>query len=344
MKSARSFSISGRLRAARYSRGRLALTAATTLVLLVSACGALDGESSPRSISPVTKTVTASPSTADPAPPPGGPAANAQAYQADSGVMAGYYFVTPSGKWRCAIIPGLGAAGCQPSVNTRPDIGVPGAPAQVPSTIPGSRVAPNAIQIRRGAEPEFAYRGQAQFWRRPLDPTTTLPYGVTLSADQFDCNVQEGGTSCKDQTTGKGFTFSDVGYSWTYTPVGSPVTLGNQGDGGSDSASADFGGRWVGHGRSLELNSDGGAVVRLFSGAVNGSTWNATWAQGGSGLTVTFGDLVQRIGDGASTIPPGTVWHGSMTVAEGVNVLAFDNMPTVYWCREPETGTGVCGA
>lgn len=272
---------------------------------------------------------------------------NANDYLALSEGTRGYYFVTPSGKWRCAIVsfastpPAM--AGCQPGDNTQPSIGVPGAPASVPSPI-GSTAAPNAIQIKQGQDPQFAYRGQADFWRIPTEATKVLDYGSTLDAGGFQCNVQQAGVSCKDNSTGKGFTFSDQGYEWTYTPVGGTADLGGQSSNGSPNTSTQFGGQWVGHGRELGLNPDGSATVRLASGAANGTTWNATWTPVGSGLTVTFGEVIKRYGDGATTIAPGTVWTGAMTTAEGANVLEFTALPDVYWCRDEDTGTGACGA
>lgn len=320
--------------------GALAIAVAPTL--LATACASSGSPSSPTSITPVTKTVTASPSAGtSTATAPAG-TVDPQAFHAVSEGMEGYYFVTPSGKWRCAIVVRLNVAGCQPSDNHQPSIGVAGAPVTVPGPINGAPVAPNAIRVQRGSDPEFAYRGQAEFWHFPLETTRVLPYGQTLSADQFECNVKESGVSCKDTTTGKGFTFSDADFSWNYTPATGDAAVG----GGTQTAApaTQFAGQWTGHGRQLDLNSGGNAVVSIFSGAANGTYWDATWSQSDTTLTITFGNVTRLTGDGGMTIARGTVWTGRMTTAEGVRVLEISALPGIYWCRDGDNATGVCGA
>jgi hypothetical protein len=267
------------------------------------------------------------------------PSVPADTYLADSEGSRGWYFVTPSGKWRCAILPRLDAAGCQPGTNTGPSIGVPGEPNAVPNPV-GTTSRPNAIWVQRGREPQFTYRGQADFWRFPLEQTPALPYGAELAADRFACNTSAAGVACSDSTTGRGFTFSDAGYVWRYTPVGGGVQMAEP----TTSASVDFTGEWMGHGRLVDLRSDGTATVKLSNGASNGSTWDATWKQTGERFGLVFVAETQHVGEGAGAISPGTTWTGSLTSAEGATVLAFADAPTTYWCRYSDTASGVCGA
>ncbi|GAA2059929.1 hypothetical protein GCM10009722_19860 [Williamsia deligens] len=310
------------------------------LVVACTACSAQSDKIGAPSSSPSvgrTSTVapTVSPSATTTAPTP---TVVAGSYLAVSEGASGYYFVSPSGRWRCAILTSAAVAGCQPASNTDPSIGVAGAPTAVPSPV-GTTVRPNAIRVERGRDAEFAYRGQADFWRFPLEQTPVLPYGTELAADGFACNTSSSGVSCMDQSTGKGFTFSDAGFVWKYTPVGSTAQVPPP-----TPASVDFTGDWMGHGRLVTLRSDGTATVKLANGASNGSTWDATWRQTGSSMQVVFTSETQHVGEGAGRITPGMTWTGSLTSAEGAPVLAFADAPTVYWCRESDTGSGVCGA
>ncbi|MGZ8177763.1 hypothetical protein ACXVUM_07510 [Williamsia sp. SKLECPSW1] len=203
----------------------------------------------------------------------------------------------------------------------------------------GTTSRPNAIWIQRGRDPEFTYRGQADFWRFPLEQTPVLPYGRELVADGFACNTAFSGTSCLDRTSGKGFTFSDAGYVWSYTPVGARAQMP-----APTAAPVDFTGKWMGHGRQVDLRPDGSASVDLASGASNGSSWDATWRQTGDSFQLVFTTQTQQYGAGAGAIASGTSWTGSLTTAEGARVLVFSDDPTVYWCRYADTGSGVCGA
>lgn len=266
------------------------------------------------------------------------PTVSPDAYAARSEGSQGWFFITPSGRWRCAIVPRLSAVGCQPGTNTGPSIGVAGEPAAVPNPV-GTTSRPNAIWIQKGRTPEFTYRGQADFWRFPLDETPVLPYGQELAAGGFACNTAFSGTSCVDRATGNGFTFSDAGYSWSYTPVGATARMAVP-----SAAPVDFTGMWMGHGRQVDLRPDGSATVVLADGAANTSKWYATWRQAGESFRLVFTSETARSGDGAGAIGPGTSWTGSLTTAEGARVLVFSDAPTIYWCRYADTASGVCGA
>ncbi|WP_230595463.1 hypothetical protein [Rhodococcoides fascians] len=136
-----------------------------------------------------------------------------------AGGAAGYYFTTPSGLWRCAILgdsaqrgPDERMTGCQPKTST--DMAVAGAP-QVQQFGSSKMGAPNAILVNAVEPARFASLSQALFWR--MDGLTpVLPYGETLAVDGFTCNVQESGVSCRSDNTGHGFQFSTNGYVFEY--------------------------------------------------------------------------------------------------------------------------------
>ena len=144
---------------------------------------------------------------------------DASTFRSESSGLTGYFFTTPSGTWRCAILidsaqqgSGSEMAGCQPKTST--DLDVAGAP-MVPDHGTGTPVAPNAILVNRTDEARFARLSQALFWR--MDGVTpVLEYGRTLSADGFSCNVQKTGVSCRSDSSNHGFTFSTDGYRYEY--------------------------------------------------------------------------------------------------------------------------------
>jgi hypothetical protein len=137
-------------------------------------------------------------------------------YSRTDDVHSGYYFTSPSGGWRCVIVPRTWA-GCQSSTGTG-RIGVAGAPQSVTDDS-GQNVAPNSIVVRTLDDPQFAAVPAAQF-KQPSGTTKTLPFNKILAAAGFRCNTQQQiGISCVSEQTGKGFTFSNSGVSWQYTDV-----------------------------------------------------------------------------------------------------------------------------
>jgi len=127
---------------------------------------------------------------------------------------AGYYFVSPSGSWRCVIVP-RAWAGCQSSGG---GIGVTGAPQTVTDDS-GQSVAPNSILVRTEGDPQFASVA-AELFKPPSGTAKTLPFNKILAAAGFRCNFQqEAGISCISDETDKGFTFSASGAGWQYTDV-----------------------------------------------------------------------------------------------------------------------------
>lgn len=171
-------------------------------------------------------------STSDAPAPPATPAptptlVDPAGFLYESGGTSGYYFTTPSGLWRCAILADSAQggsdnqmAGCQPK--TSKDMPVEAAPL-VEQFGSGALGAPNAILVNRSDDARFASLSQALFWR--MDETTpVLGYGQTLSANGFSCNVQESGVSCGSDSSGRGFQFSTGGYRFEYVEaLGAPT-------------------------------------------------------------------------------------------------------------------------
>jgi hypothetical protein len=132
---------------------------------------------------------------------------------------AGYYFTTPSGRWRCAILPRV-MAGCQSAGG---GLGIAGEPDTVPNAA-GEETTPNAIIIEPEGDTRFAALDEPGFSLIP-GPANVLEFNRTLIAARFRCNVQEAtGLSCLSEQSGKGFTFSEEGFTPSYmeVPVDAP--------------------------------------------------------------------------------------------------------------------------
>lgn len=205
----------------------LAVAAAAGIAVLTGCSSTAPSTATP---SPSTGSYTASaaetPSAVAPAPPapPPAPTADASTFWYDgtstrTGPARGYFFQSPSGKWRCAIIDrfydGIGA-GCE-AVNSRL-MPVPGAPLVPANDLPQNLVPPSSLIMKPNHGPEFIKLGQP-YLVRPEDPTPVLGYGLTLTGLGFTCNTQESGISCRNDQSGQGFTFSSKGYRFEYTPV-----------------------------------------------------------------------------------------------------------------------------
>ena len=158
---------------------------------------------------------TATSTSAAPPLPPTNPAllANAFDFVEHPDGQAAYYFMTLSGRWRCAILP-RNRAGCQATGGA---LSIAGAPDTVPDAA-GQETAPNAIVIEPEGDAHFAAVDGAEF--TPADPANVLPFNRTLVVARFRCNIQEAsGVSCLSEQSGKGFTFSADGYLPQYTEV-----------------------------------------------------------------------------------------------------------------------------
>ena len=160
-------------------------------------------------------TESAAPSASSEAPPAEAPVngVDAKEYASSDPEADAYGFVTPSGKWLCAIIPTKNLAGCASHPTAGP-LGVPGTP-QIASPDGGPPAEANLIAVEAGKEPSF------QNWNQAVFPgnANVLPYDTTLAIDGFSCNVQFSGVSCREDATDKGFTISTSGYKFEFTPI-----------------------------------------------------------------------------------------------------------------------------
>lgn len=155
---------------------------------------------------PRPETATATPTSSPKTPPSNAHLVNAFDYVGHVGEITGYYFTTPSGKWRCAILAHT-KAGCQASSSWQSGLGVQDEPDST-----------NAIAVDRDGDPQFVELEQPDFWLDP-GPAKVLQFNRVLAAAGFRCNVQESGVSCQSETSGNGFTFSADGYTPQYTDV-----------------------------------------------------------------------------------------------------------------------------
>lgn len=130
----------------------------------------------------------------------------------------GYFFTTQDGQWRCAIRPSGPWAGCNPSTPDRVnDMGIAGAPRVPTAYDPKKQTLPNYILIDSETHtPRFGHSSNALFWKFG-GPTEVLKNGQVLAALGFTCNIQEAEVSCKEDSSGHGFTFSHAGYAFEYT-------------------------------------------------------------------------------------------------------------------------------
>jgi hypothetical protein len=131
---------------------------------------------------------------------------NAHDYVAHVGDTTGYYFTTPSGKWRCAILA-HDRAGCQGAGSWRSGLGVAGEPD-----------ATNAVVVDEQGDPQFVTLDTPDFWLQQ-GPAAVLGFNKILAAAGFRCNVSEVGVSCVSDTSGRGFTFAADGFIPRYTDV-----------------------------------------------------------------------------------------------------------------------------
>ena len=155
-------------------------------------------------------------STPETTPPSNAHLVNAFEYVAHVGETTGYYFTTPSGKWRRAILTRV-KAGCQASSGWQSGLGITGEPDSV-LVASGQATTPNAIVVDRDGDPQFVALEKPEFWLVP-GAARVLPLNRILAAAGFRCNVQESGVSCQSEPSGKGFTFSADGYTQQYSAV-----------------------------------------------------------------------------------------------------------------------------
>ncbi|MFT3661333.1 MAG: hypothetical protein QM809_08005 [Gordonia sp. (in: high G+C Gram-positive bacteria)] len=188
-------------------------------VLSATACGAEITGSPATTAAPVTVTevVTAPAEAADPetavpeatTPTPAAPAAPTRA-AADANAFrqdGGYYFHSASDKFHCGILASAGIAGCHGRIPAD-------APAQPLPGGSGQRAKPNAVLVDGSGAGRFVFQGDAPFYPNSRPPTSrVLPYGTPLTAAGFTCLVAETtGVTCRNDSTGSGFTVSDSAY------------------------------------------------------------------------------------------------------------------------------------
>src|SRR5262249_2030278 len=112
---------------------------------------------------PPAKPATTSPTPSTPTS--NAPLVNAFNYAGHVGDITGYYFTTPSGKWRCAILAHT-KAGCQAASNWQSGLGITGAPESVRDAA-GQDTTPNAIVVDRDGDSQFVALKQPEFWLQP---------------------------------------------------------------------------------------------------------------------------------------------------------------------------------
>jgi hypothetical protein len=153
----------------------------------------------------------AAPPVASSPPPSNAHLVNAFDYVGQAGDTTAYYFTTPSGKWRCAILTRI-KAGCQAASSWQSGLGVEGEPDST-----------NAIVVDEQGDPQFVTLEEPEF-SMASGSAKALPFNRILAAAGFRCNVQESGVSCLSELSGKGFTFSADGFVPQYTdvPQGAP--------------------------------------------------------------------------------------------------------------------------
>ena len=149
---------------------------------------------------------TAAPTATSTASPNNAQLANAFDYVGHVGDTTGYYFTTPSGKWKCAILTHT-KAGCEAASGWQSGLGVQGEPDET-----------NAVAVDEEGDAQFVTLDQPEF---ALDSGSAkvLNFNMILAAAGFRCNVQESGVSCRSDTSGKGFTFSADGFVPQYTDL-----------------------------------------------------------------------------------------------------------------------------
>ena len=158
------------------------------------------------------------PATAAPSTPPSNThLVNAFDYVGHVGEITGYYFTTPSGRWRCAIWPRT-KAGCQASGSWKSGLGITVNPSPCPTPLGRKRHRTRSSSTARVTR-SSSLSTSPEFWLNP-GPANVLQFNRILAAAGFRCNVQEkSGVSCLSEASGKGFTFSAEGYTPQYTDV-----------------------------------------------------------------------------------------------------------------------------
>ncbi|MBT0566493.1 DUF6636 domain-containing protein [Williamsia sp. CHRR-6] len=142
------------------------------------------------------------PLTPQPSPPAPTPTSPGTVDPSTYAVGDRYYFISPSGLFSCGILapstPGASnGAGCQ------------GDTSPIPPKPSSCRLSwGHGIRVNVGAAPEFLCVSDVQFAPADGTPARVLGYGQTLQAYDFSCTVLESGITCRQNSTGRGFTIA----------------------------------------------------------------------------------------------------------------------------------------
>lgn len=196
------------------SPSRRFLLAAVPVALVAGACSP---SPTPPSAPPPSPTITSAPK---PTPDrPAGSLVNPVDYAARDSRYPSWGFVTPSSRWIC-VIATAPSNGDRAACAANPDQGplpVPGIPSATNNDGTTSSRPPNVMTIRESADPDVEWLDEL-IWEDAQAPAV-LPYGDVLSAGGMTCNAQEVAVSCREDSTGKGFSLSTTGYRFAYTDV-----------------------------------------------------------------------------------------------------------------------------
>lgn len=195
-------------------------------VLLAGACNESPVGTQPPSndetISTSGTTQPSSPTSAVGSPRPSSSAprlANPEDYASHASRWPAWGFVTPSALWICVIATapsGADRATCAANPGQGPLL-VPGLPPAREDGGAGRILAPNAIEVYEAGGP-WTRALESSIWADEIAPRT-LPYGSVLQAGGFSCNAQPTVVSCREDSSGTGFSISTTGYRYRYTAV-----------------------------------------------------------------------------------------------------------------------------
>ncbi|GED99832.1 hypothetical protein nbrc107696_02790 [Gordonia spumicola] len=109
-------------------------------------------------------------------------------------------------------------------------------------------------------------------------------------------------------------------------------------------AGAKYTGKWIGHTRSMALNSNGWGYMTIFSGAADGAKHLVSWGvTRNGGIRVQLRKRVKTYGAGVP-MRAGTVYYGRLVrSAKGITYMNLGRGST--WCNDARFGYAQeCGA
>jgi hypothetical protein len=113
--------------------------------------------------------------------------------------------------------------------------------------------------------------------------------------------------------------------------------------------------KWVGHGRSMQLQGDGSGTLTMFSGASDGEVWTIRWAaQGNDQALITLTSRTSQSGSGVGLTQGQQYLAALQTSSAGYQVLHFvqsgqsvdDPGQGFFFCTPAQQGqpNSPCGA